>query len=55
MKHQKCEECKESIPEGMEKYVKGKIVCDRCYFRLRKNGQNRQEVESVYLKWLSRE
>ena len=34
-KKQKCENCGEPIPKGMEKYVKCKIVCERCYYKLK--------------------
>ena len=53
-KKQKCEECGDILPEGKEKYVKCKVVCERCYFRLRRNGQKRQELEEVYIKWLAK-
>ena len=53
---QKCKECKSPIPKGLEKYVKAKKVCEKCYFKLRKNGDSIEKMDSrgEYLKWLKR-
>ena len=46
----KCEICNDSIPKGLEKYVGGKVVCDYCFGKQRKNVK--VPTKWVYIKWI---
>jgi len=35
MKLKKCQKCKEPIPKGKEKYIQAKMVCERCYNKIK--------------------
>ena len=46
----KCEICKDPIPKGKEKYAGGKLLCDYCFEKQKKNV--RVPTKWVYIKWI---
>jgi len=51
----KCSRCKDPIPKGQEAYIKGKIVCQYCYNRLKLGKSNGEGgIIQAYKNWLQR-
>ena len=47
----KCQRCKAPIPKDLEKYIGAKTVCERCFYKLRKNGGN-ESPQQRYYNWV---
>jgi len=55
MRKQKCNRCKDPIPKGKEAYIKGKIVCQYCFNKLRAGRMNGNGgLIKAYKDWLTR-
>jgi len=55
MKCKKCEECKEPLPEGTEKYVLAKKVCERCFYKLKPPSRKTRKgntLQKAYNRWV---
>ena len=51
----KCSRCKDPIPKGKEAYIKGKIVCQYCFNKLRAGRMNGNGgLVKAYKDWLTR-
>jgi ribosome-binding protein aMBF1 (putative translation factor) len=53
-----CELCGDELPEGKEKYIETRLVCEHCYNRQRKNGNRingTKKKQDVYMKFLVKE
>ena len=50
----KCSECKEDFPKEQQAFVKGKLVCQRCYRKLKQGKRNGEgfSIRKEYLEWL---
>lgn len=46
----KCQNCKDPIPKGKEKYAKGKVLCEWCFERIK---QHKPPISKKrYIKWV---
>ena len=55
MKKIKYEICGDPIPEGMEKYIQAKRVCERCFNKLRYEKKvGRRPMSQIWLDGVSR-
>ena len=51
----KCTKCGSPIPNGEFAYFEGKLVCQTCYSRLRKNKIRKTSMQDIYDKWIENE
>ena len=55
MKQMKCSICKELILEEQKAYIKGKIVCQYCFNKLKLGKSNgKGGIVQAYKNWLAR-
>lgn len=52
---EQCEYCGEDIPEGKEKFIFSKVVCEWCFNRLKKNNTSKRELNHFWDKFIKRE
>ena len=50
MKDKKCSNCKDPIPKGKEAYLNAKVVCDYCFYRLKRKKES--SIKEFYRNWI---